>query len=84
MFGMDKKKMRLMAMDKMMKDKPALSGKVPSKMMPEMEMEESEEPGAKVAYVSMPVTEEEKAMILKMRQGAGMGEMEEAPEEAAY
>lgn len=74
MFGKDKSQLRMKAMDKMMREKPSLK-------MPEP-MEEMGEEG----MISMPVTEEEKAMILSMRKeknGGVMDEMDMEEEEYA-
>jgi len=78
MFGMDKSKLRLKAMDKMMKEKPEISIAIEKGEMGEEEMGMD---GMKEGYISMPVSPEEKAMILKMRK---MGGMEEESEEEVY
>lgn len=74
MFGHNKSKMRMKAMEMMMREKPSM----PEKKDP---MEVTDEMGSK-GFVSMPVTEEEKAMILAMRKEKDGGvEMEEESEE---
>lgn len=70
MFGKDKSKLRMKAMDKMMREKPSLAMKEPV-------TEEMGEEG----FITMPVTEEEKAMILSMRKEKNGGVMEESEEE---
>lgn len=65
MYGQDKS-MRLKAMNAMMKEKPSIAMK-----KPEPEMEEG--------MISMPVTPEEKEMILAAREANKEGE--EMPEE---
>ena len=64
----DKSNLRMKAMDKMMRDKPSI----------QMKEEPMEEMGGE-GFISMPVTEAEKALILSMRQekNGGMEEMEE-------
>lgn len=78
MFGKDKSQLRIKAMNKMMRDKPSMEMKP---MGEEMEMA-SDEMGEK-GMISMPVTEEEKMMILSLRKEKDGGmEMEESEEYA--
>jgi hypothetical protein len=70
MFGKDKNHLRMKAMDKMMREKPSLS----------MEQEAPQEEMGEEGFISMPVTAEEKAMILAMRKEKDGG-LEEAVEE---
>jgi hypothetical protein len=79
-----KAKLRMKAMDQMMKDKPSIAIKI--KNSPEMESEEGEmgEMEQPKGMESMPVTPEEKEMIMamrkKMKMGMSMGEEGEVEE----
>ena len=84
MFG-DKAKLRIKVMNKMMKDKPSFAVQVEKKGMPGMAEEGSEDMPQEVmgdkGFISMPVSKEERDMILSMRKEKN-GEMEEEmPEE---
>lgn len=63
MFGKDKKQIRMMAMDKMMKDKPMFADKLAEKA----KMKESDAVDGD-GMVSMAVTPEEKMAILAARE----------------
>jgi hypothetical protein len=80
MYGESSKmKMRKMAMDSMMKEKPSLDIKSKKdRMMAEIDnaaaQDESSDEEDKGSFVSMMVTPEEKMMIMKMRKSGGMEE----------
>ena len=73
MYGMkNKAPVRIKAMNAMMKEKPSFAMK-----KPQMDQESQMEGEASKGLISMPVTPEEKQMILKMRKMGGMeGQME--------
>lgn len=69
MYGDSKMKMRMMALDKMRKEKPSVMMKKAEMEMPEGEGEEMGEEG----FVQMMVSPEEKEMLMSIRKKQGMG-----------
>jgi hypothetical protein len=78
MFGDKKAKLRLMAMEKMMKDKPAISMEKPRG---DMSMDMGGDDMPEEGLITMPVTKEEREMIMSMRKSKKPSDQEESMED---
>lgn len=76
MYGQDKAKMRMKALESMKKGAPSIELKPKMPEAPENEMMGDE------GFVQMQVTPEEKEMIMSMREKGGVASMGEEAEEA--